>query len=56
MPTQDRGQETDVTAQQAEPAVDVGGEGLHELIDDIQVIHMGGFLLEVERCRGDRRP
>src|SRR3546814_14332381 len=36
---QDRGQESDIAAEQPETAVDVCDERLHELIYDVEVIH-----------------
>ena len=31
--------ESDIAAEQAEAAVDIGDERLHELVDDIQILH-----------------
>src|SRR3546814_10754625 len=36
---QDRGQESDIAAKQSEAAIDVGDERLHELVDDIEILH-----------------
>src|SRR3546814_1570315 len=38
-------EEADVGPQQPEPAVDVADKGLHELIDDGQVVHGAGVLM-----------
>jgi len=37
----------DVAAEQPEPAVDVADEGLHEAVDDAEIIHGGDVLFEV---------
>jgi hypothetical protein len=36
---QRRGEERDLTAEQAEAGIDVGGEGLQEAIDDARIVH-----------------
>ena len=37
---EDGGQEPDVGPEQPEPAVDVADEGVHELVDDVEVVHL----------------
>jgi hypothetical protein len=46
-------EKADVAAEQPEASVDVGDEGLHELVDDVEVVH-GRWLLTRSRCRGAR--
>src|SRR3546814_12904122 len=38
---QDRGEEGDVACQQTEARIDIGDEGLRELVDDVEVVHDG---------------
>ncbi len=40
---QDRTQTRNITGQQAKPTVDVGDERLHELIDDVEVVHRKAY-------------
>src|SRR3546814_13968523 len=53
---QDRGQETDIAAEQPETAVDIGDERLHELVDDIQILHARDSLKAMDWGRGNRWP
>src|SRR3546814_2656911 len=49
---QDGREEVNVTAEQPEPAIDVTDEGLHELVDDVQIVHGVSAFVRFEICRG----